>query len=141
MKELLEQILPTTRDGVSAAQIVEAGGKLGLRVEPLHLDLSALEVLQKPAILHVDGSHFIAVLRFTDGHLVVFDNTIGLFECTPAWFHSHYQWNGLALVFGELRHAWFQLFRWPTILPFAASILCLVCVIIMVKRRRMSTAI
>ena len=51
----------------------------------------------------MDGSHFIAFLREQiDGRIRVFDSDVGEYVCTVRWFQSRYEWDGTAIVIGNV---------------------------------------
>jgi ABC-type bacteriocin/lantibiotic exporter with double-glycine peptidase domain len=58
--------------------------------------------LNSPAILHVNGNHFIVFLHNDSGRLVFFDNELGLFDITHERFKKRYAWSGNALVLGNV---------------------------------------
>ena len=100
----LAQIAPRTdskRPGVSAASLIAAAHSNHIHVQPVRSSLSELLRWGRPAVLHVNGDHFIGMLGQEGGRLVVFDNSIGLIDCTRSWFDQQYRWDGVALVIGR----------------------------------------
>jgi type II secretory pathway pseudopilin PulG len=98
----LERELEPGVAGVSAAALVDAGRRHGIRVEVVRATLPQLTRWGAPAVLHVRGDHFVTFLGSQGDRLVVFDNVEGTLSCTPAWFEDHYPWDGAALVIGPL---------------------------------------
>ncbi|HVC95828.1 MAG TPA: cysteine peptidase family C39 domain-containing protein [Pirellulales bacterium] len=101
----LAQLAPPTdlnRPGVSAAALVAVAQSDGIDVQPTRPSLADLLRWGQPAVLHVNGDHFIAMLGEDSGRLVIFDNSIGLIDCAPWWFDQQYGWDGVALVIGRV---------------------------------------
>jgi len=92
--------------GVSLQQLLDVAESTGTRVNGVKTDLDRLARSGVPAVLHVNGDHFVSLLGEESGRLVLFDNRIGLFDCTHAWFWEHYAWDGSALVFGDMPSGW-----------------------------------
>jgi hypothetical protein len=87
-------------DGISVSDLIAIADAKGITLEPVKTSLSSLQAWGKPAVLHVNTSHFIAYLYSDAGRLVIYDNAIGLLDCDPAWFNKKYKWKGVALVVG-----------------------------------------
>ncbi len=66
----------------------------------MRTDLAGLKRYDVPMVLHVNGNHFLALLGTEEGRLVLFDNRVGLLDCTPEWFSQRYRWDGIALAVG-----------------------------------------
>ena len=67
---------------------------------PFKTNTDGLATWGFPAIVSL-GSHYVALLGAEGGRLVVFDNVMGLFDCTPSWFSRYYKWQeGPVLLLG-----------------------------------------
>jgi LPXTG-motif cell wall-anchored protein len=99
LKALEEELSPGPK-GLSVEELSVACRARGISVMAVRTDLEKLKRLQNPMILHVGQSHFIAFLGFKEGKLLIFDNSTGLFECTPELFNRVYSWQGVALIIG-----------------------------------------
>jgi ABC-type bacteriocin/lantibiotic exporter with double-glycine peptidase domain len=87
-------------EGIAASELIEIAAAKGIPLDPVSTNMQSLQSWARPAILHLNGSHYIAYL-YTDGNrLVFYDNAFGLFDCDPAWFSEKYRWDGVALVVG-----------------------------------------
>jgi hypothetical protein len=75
--------------------------------------LDDLENWGAPAVLHVDGNHYIAYMGHEAGRVHVFDNSIGDYDCSPEYFKKRYRWPGLALVVGGVPWSWSRILRSP----------------------------
>jgi ATP-binding cassette subfamily B protein len=93
--------VPLTRRGCRASDLVAAAEAFGIDVAPRRTSLQELKERRRPALLHVDGNHFIALVGAKGDQLTVFDNRIGLLECDSDSFSRAYRWQGVALLFGE----------------------------------------
>lgn len=124
----LEEMLPLDKRGVSLASLDEAARSNGVQGELLHTDLARLQRWRLPAILHVNDSHFIGFVGTTEeGLLLLFDNAVGLLDCTPEWFDERYRWGGDALVMGAVPRAWHEsLFSPWVLIPGSVTLLLLV---------------
>ncbi len=96
----LEKELPVGPQGVSLAALTDACRTHDLSCLVVRTDLAGLKRYDVPMILHVQGNHFLALLGVEDGRLVLFDNRVGLLDCTPEWFSKKYRWDGIALAVG-----------------------------------------
>jgi len=96
----LEKELPPGPQGVSVDALAQACGARGLYITAMRTTVDSLQSCAYPMILHVNGTHFITLLGADTDRIVVFDNGIGLFECSPQWFREHYAWDGAALMLG-----------------------------------------
>jgi hypothetical protein len=99
----LEKGLPVGFEGVSMSELIGAGERLSVPIRSVRTTLRDLDGLGVPAVLHVNGNHFIAFVRFEQDRVLLFDNRFGLFDCTPEWFDKHYTWRGDCLLIGEPR--------------------------------------
>jgi hypothetical protein len=96
----LERDLKLGVHGVSAEELVQACRTHGIPNLAVRLVPERLAWCNGPMILHVNETHFISFLGWDQERLLLFDNQIGLFDCTPQWFSTHYRWDGAALVVG-----------------------------------------
>jgi ABC-type bacteriocin/lantibiotic exporter with double-glycine peptidase domain len=96
----MEGELPVGPHGVSLQQITDYCRGKSVYTTTIQTDLAGLVECGQPLLLHVNQDHFIALLGVEKGRLVLFDNRGGLFDCTPEWFSAHYQWEGVAVIFG-----------------------------------------
>lgn len=118
----LDEVLPSSGHGASLAKLAEAARVNGAEAELVYTDLAQLERWQAPAVLHVNGSHFIALAGTTDaGRLVLFDNAFGLVECDHEWFAARYKWAGEALVLGPVPSFWREALVSPWFLGAGAA--------------------
>jgi len=114
LAELQEQLAPGP-DGVSAAAIKAAAESHGTRVQAVETDLPGLAACQLPAVLHVQGSHYIAFLGEAGPDLLIFDSRMGLVQCSREWFDKTYHWRGTALIVGGMAPTLGWLLRVPVI--------------------------
>jgi prepilin-type N-terminal cleavage/methylation domain-containing protein len=73
------------------------------------------------AVLHVQGWHYIALLGTDGERLVVFDDAVGVLDCTREWFQARYQWDGVALILGPPPPEVVLVTRWPGVAFLAAG--------------------
>jgi ABC-type bacteriocin/lantibiotic exporter with double-glycine peptidase domain len=106
----IQKQMPLGYEGVSAADMAELCRSLGVPARGVRTTLTELARAPTPSILHVDDSHFIVLVGLEGDRVVLFDNTIGLFDCTRDWFRQYYKWRGDALVLGpRTEPLWFFL--------------------------------
>lgn len=98
----LEKELPLGPHGISVEAMAESGRRRNVTVTTIRTSLDAIAGCGNPTVLHVNSNHFVVLLGSEDGRLVLFDNGVGLFDCTPDYFLARYKWEGVALVFGPL---------------------------------------
>ncbi len=94
----LKNRIPMTSQGVCASDLTETASLLQCELEAIKINLDTLLSRNKPAILHVNGDHFIVFLHIENSRLVLFDSEIGLYDCSSQWFSRHYLWEGTVLV-------------------------------------------
>lgn len=71
--------------GASLQQLTDAAKKLGLKAEGIQVDLVALKKLDCPAVVWVDGNHYLALMEIRDGRATIVDpNGGGEEEIEPA---------------------------------------------------------
>lgn len=77
-REALEQECEVTSEGTSLYHLREACRRYGLSAEGLRaIDSKALLRVPRPFIAHLTTQHFVVVERLSNGHLEVFDPTLG----------------------------------------------------------------
>jgi ABC-type bacteriocin/lantibiotic exporter with double-glycine peptidase domain len=96
----LERDLHLGPQGVSAEGLTQACRSNRVACMAVRLVPERLNWCSNPMVLHVNDTHFISFLGWDQGRLLLFDNQIGLFDCTPGWFTAHYRWDGAAIVVG-----------------------------------------
>lgn len=101
LSALDSELLPNSR-GVSLADILSACHRRSIVAHAIRTDLDGLQKIESPTILYVNRHHFVTFLGTFGGRMQVFDNSYGLYECTPEWFANAYTWEGMALVVGPL---------------------------------------
>jgi hypothetical protein len=69
-------------------------------VTPIRTNMQELDNCACPLIMHVNDNHFITYLGKKEDRLILFDNGIGLFDCTRGWFTKYYRWDGAAIMLG-----------------------------------------
>jgi prepilin-type N-terminal cleavage/methylation domain-containing protein/prepilin-type processing-associated H-X9-DG protein len=97
---MLERQLPPGPLGVSLDALSEACRSVSVYSTALRMSPAKVRYLGNPMILHVNGSHYIAVLGEEGDRLLIFDNSAGLVDCTRDFFSTQYQWDGVALTVG-----------------------------------------
>jgi len=130
----LEKELPATAKGVTVEELVRACRRRSLMVTVFRTDVARLGECGFPLLLHVNNRHFIAVLGIEDGSLVLFDSSIGLYDCSPEWFAKQYTWDGVAVMFGP-PSPWMTLSMHAPLFVAAALILFPACAFFMFGRR------
>lgn len=118
----MEKRLPLGYEGVSAVEMAKLCESADISIRAIQTTLPDLALLASPSILHVEDSHFIVFVRLEGDRLVLFDNMIGLLDCSRKWFHEHYQWRGTALVLGERTTPLWFLLRSPWPVAFSAGL-------------------
>jgi len=110
----LDRQLPATAKGASLASLADAALASGLPGELIEVDLARLRRWRTPAILFVNDGHFVGFVGTSEsGRLLLFDNAIGLVECTPEWFAARYRWRGESLLLGPAPSPWSEAFSSP----------------------------
>jgi len=116
----LEQKAKRVPGGVSAAELVRVARQFDVEVEAVQTSLETLLFWGEPTVLHVNDSHFVALLGTDASRLLIFDPAIGLFDCTKDTFLHRYDWSGVGLVVGGIP---------PASVRFFASSLFVPCVL------------
>src|SRR5262249_35131807 len=135
VRELHQAAAPLDPRGTKASDLVKWGREYGLPVEPVRTNLTTLKRWALPAVLHVNGNHYIALVGQEEGRFVVFDNNIGLFDCSAEWFQKRYSWDGVALVVGNPPPFWVDVVSRPWVIISAALGVPLVVLVWRLKRR------
>ncbi len=96
----LQEVVSPGANGVSIDMLQRASRSQGIFATTLQLDPGVLAYCRSPMILHVNERHFVTFLGIEDGHILLFDSALGLFDCSREWFLTHYEWDGVSLVVG-----------------------------------------
>lgn len=67
----------TSRDGVSAAAVMEAAMSYGMDVRAVSVELDGLQYLERGSILHWEFNHFVVLDRVVRGSIEILDPAIG----------------------------------------------------------------
>jgi Peptidase C39 family len=86
--------------GVSSADLVRTAESLGVSAQGVQFRPTELGYFGNPMILHVNTDHYVAVVGAGTKGLLVFDNRVGLIDCSPHAFAKIYNWNGTAIILG-----------------------------------------
>jgi ABC-type bacteriocin/lantibiotic exporter with double-glycine peptidase domain len=122
-----EKQLPVGYEGVSAADILRASESFGVPAAGLRSNLRELAGLHRPCILHVNDDHFITFVRVDGDRLILFDNTLGLINCSESWFRHQYAWRGDAIVIGTRTPGWLSFLQSEGFLLFSAGVFLTAC--------------
>lgn len=120
--------LPSTVQGISVDDIVRFCRAKSFPAMALKTNLRGLQLIGAPTILFVNRRHFIVYLGDTMGQMKIFDNALGLIECTSEWFSKAYAWDGTSIVIGQLPLSIAVQLHWREI-AYAVVILC-VCLLL-----------
>jgi len=97
-KSELDRAIPIGPRGVSLLALEETARTAGLRVEGWWIPPSTPAPPVFPAVLFVNGDHFVvASRRFPDGDIEILDPAIGGLKFSPTSLRRH--WSGHALFF------------------------------------------
>jgi ATP-binding cassette subfamily B protein RaxB len=83
-------------DGVSLRTLTETGGRYGVRLEAWKFRRDAIDSVRTPAILWIDGDHFVVLDSVTAEGVFVRDPAKGRLQWTRERLHG--RWNGTAAV-------------------------------------------
>lgn len=89
-----------SRDGSNALKMIEAAKSYGLEGKGLKLGVAELEVLEEPAILLWDFSHFVVLEGFGKGEVYINNPSIGPTEVSLGEFEKAYA--GIAITFEKM---------------------------------------
>lgn len=81
--------------GATMQQMVGQAARLGFNSRPLRLELSELQQLSTPCILHWNLNHFVVLKKAGKRHIVILDPAVGERRLTPAEASRHF--TGVAL--------------------------------------------
>ena len=96
----LDRQIPLQASGASLEDLAKACEKHKVMENAVRAHMTDLMSWENPAVLHVRGNHYVAFLGIHDNRLLLFDNSVGLFECSPDYFTNVYNWDGVALIVG-----------------------------------------
>ncbi len=108
----LERRFPPGSNGWSLDDLAGACRDGGVSTHIVRAELDQLVSWGNPAVLHVRGAHYITYLGSEDGRLLIFDNSVGLIDCTRDWFAAAYTWDGIAVVVGTPSPRMLLALRW-----------------------------
>ncbi|HET8706781.1 MAG TPA: peptidase domain-containing ABC transporter [Pseudomonadales bacterium] len=91
----LRRQFSVSAQGMTLANLLQLSGKLNLSGRPLRLELSALDQLTLPAILHWDFNHFVVLVKINRQGAVIHDPAIGKREVGITELSQHF--TGVAL--------------------------------------------
>jgi ATP-binding cassette, subfamily B, bacterial CvaB/MchF/RaxB len=91
----LRQAFPLSLKGATLAGIMQAASKLGLQSRPLRLEISQLDRLALPAILHWNLNHFVVLARTSRRGIVILDPAFGKRRVSYGQASAHF--TGVAL--------------------------------------------
>ncbi len=94
--EEIRRATNTSRDGVSAASLVEAGRAMGLDARGVSLDLDALRFLERGSILHWEFNHFVVFDRVVRDGVDVLDPALGRLRIPMDRFSKSF--TGVAII-------------------------------------------
>ena len=78
--------------------LAQAAKRLGLQATGMELSLEELKAAKKPLIAHVKKGHFVVVVSFYGGKLMLIDPAAGVKSVTIEEFSSGFK--GYVLLFG-----------------------------------------
>lgn len=99
VEELEQRMRPGAR-GVSLATMVTTARVYGVRLESWRLKFDALDTLTTPAILWIDGDHFVVFDSLTSAGAYLQDPAAGRVLVPRGRLHE--RWDGTAAVLGPL---------------------------------------
>lgn len=99
----LREICRINRDGVSLLGISEAAEKIGFRTSGVKIDLTQLNEIELPCILHWRQRHFVVLYKIKNGSYFLSDPARGLIkyslkEFTQNWISTKELHDGIALI-------------------------------------------
>lgn len=97
----MEKELPPTPRGIAVHDMAHYCERNGVSVSVVNASLARLTEAHLPAVLLVNGDHFVTLVGTDEDRLLLFDNAYGLADCTPEWFAQRYRWDGVAIVHGS----------------------------------------
>ncbi|RKG95925.1 peptidase domain-containing ABC transporter [Corallococcus carmarthensis] len=93
----VRQVTGSSRDGLSARVLLDAGRKLGLRGRAISIDLNRLPFLQPASVLHWDFNHYVVFERLVGDQVQIVDPAHGPQLVSMEGFSRHF--TGVALLF------------------------------------------
>ncbi len=98
------------REGSDMIDIVDTAKKLGINSTGLQIDITKLEFIDLPVILHWDKDHFVILFDIQDNFYFIADPAIGILQLNESDFLSHWQnhesgnqHTGILLTFSAIR--------------------------------------
>jgi ABC-type bacteriocin/lantibiotic exporter with double-glycine peptidase domain/CRP-like cAMP-binding protein len=116
----IRELANTAVDGTSLKGIVFAATSLGLAARTVKASRRNLDVMPLPAIVHVDGNHWVVLYRLERGLAYVADPATGLVRWTRADFERRF--SGYAALFdltADFANAPVEGGSWGWLWPFA----------------------
>jgi hypothetical protein len=96
----LEKDLSPGPKGVTVEGLLTECDKRGVMAIAARMNPKRIPDYGNPMILHVNGSHFIALLETQGDDLLVFDNAYGLLRIPRDLWSSIYSWDGTGVIVG-----------------------------------------
>jgi ATP-binding cassette subfamily B protein len=93
----VRQVTGSSRDGISARILLDAGRKLGLRGRAISIDLNRLPFLPSASVLHWDFNHYVVFERLVGDQVQILDPAQGRQLVSKEGFSRHF--TGVALLF------------------------------------------
>jgi len=137
----LEQRLPLGPKGITLEQLVTLCEEESVKTTVVRTTVPGLVACGGPMIVHVSESHYVSLLGVDDGRLVVFDNAVGLLDCTPAWFSSHYDSTEHAAVFFGDPSLYMLALSWGKEAAVMCCVVGLVCTLFLCRQRNVSRSL
>jgi ATP-binding cassette subfamily B protein RaxB len=97
----LRQRFSLSLAGASLRSVMGIADQLGFATRALRVELSALDKVHLPAILHWDLNHFVVLRSVSARRLTVHDPAFGVRDLSPAEFSRHFTGVALEVARGE----------------------------------------
>lgn len=91
----MRQQFPQTMKGTTLKQLVDIAAAINLSARALKLEISDIEKLATPSIIHWDMNHFVVLKRVSKRQIVIVDPARGELKLTHSEFAEHF--TGIAL--------------------------------------------
>lgn len=79
------------REGSSMIDIMDTAKKLGIKSTGLQIDITKLQLIDLPVILHWNKHHFVVLFNIQDNFYFIADPAIGILQLNESDFLSHWQ--------------------------------------------------